>query len=633
VRLVKSHLFDARKHRPEPIVLKQTQAGLPHDFPMSNPDDRDDDRRSDDSFFGRWRGRLAAFDLRDQWWNLLNFLEARRRLRWTLYGVLAALVILASLGPRFYSWWRDRNAISVARQWLAAGRFDHAAQAVQEALAAAPERPEAWAVAADFALRTGKNSDAVTYARRAARLDPENRELALVWAADAVLANLPDEAHKALATLPVTVLENSAYGQRIGGELARRKGDLASARAYFESACRLDGPLAIDEVPLGTVLLSTSDPADRQRGVALLEKWTADRDWGAQTLRTLLADALRRDDRAAMLKWADALRIRPDCTVGDMPNCLLALSKTDEAHFANALASLEKSYASTNPSTAAEFIGWLNQIGRSADALRWAQTLPREGAQHPPVAVAVAEAQRLSGNWTELEAWTKDSDWKSGNLEFLRWLYALEAARKLGQNAHADELWRTLQNHAQLNGVHAVVTADMLYTWGWRDDALSLLWLAADQPGVAIQALGTLARHYQTQRDATGQYHAFRRLYTLRPQDADIGNNFAFFATLTGNEGDLAEQIVRANHNRFPDNLNYLSTYAFVLHVKNRDIEALALLKPVASEWKASSALAFAYGLALAGTDQKAEAHTVLSAIDPATLTTQEVILLKSALN
>ncbi len=600
---------------------------------MSNPDDRDDDRRSDDSFFSRWRRRLAAVDLRDQWWNLLNFLEARRRLRWTLYGVLAALVLSASLGTRFYLWWRDRNAISVARQWLAVGKLDHAAEAVQQALTAAPERPEAWAVAADFAVRTGKNSDAVTYARHAAMLDPGNRELALVWAADAVLANLPDEANKALATIPAAALENSAYGQRIAGELARRKGDLASTRAHFESACHLDGPLAIDEVPLGIVLLSTADPADRRRGLAQLEKWTADRDWGAQTLRTLLADALRHDDRAAMLKWADALRIRPDCTVGDMPNCLFALSKTDEAQFANALTSLEKSYATTNPSAAAELIGWLNQIGRYADASRWAQTLPREVAQHPPVAVAVAETLRLSGNWTELDAWTKDGDWKSGNLEFLRWLYALEAARKLGQSAHAGELWHTLQNHTQLNGVHAVVTADMLYTWGWRDDAISLLWLAADQPGVAIQALGTLARHYQTQRDAEGQYRAFRRLYALRPQDADIGNNFAFFATLTGNEGSMAEQIARANHHRFPNNLNYLSTYAFVLHGQNRDPDALALLKPVVSEWEKSPALAFAYGLTLAGADRKAEARTVLSSIDPATLTAQEVNLLKSVLN
>jgi tetratricopeptide (TPR) repeat protein len=595
---------------------------------MSNPEDQ----RSSDSFFGRWRSRLETFDLREQWWNLLNFLEARRRLRWALYGMLAALVIFGSLGTWFYSWWRDRNAISMARQWLAAGRLDHAAKAVEEALAAAPEMPEAWGVAADFAVRSGQKAEAVAYARHAAMLDPGNLERTLIWAADSVLAGMPNEANKALATIPASALANSAYGQRITGELARRKGDLDSARVHFESACRLDGPLAIDEVPLGIVLLDSTDPADRQRSMTLLEKWTADRDWGTQALRVLLADALRHDDRAAMLKWAEALRTRPDCALGDMPNCLLALSKTDEARFANALASLEKSYA-TNPGAAAEFIGWLNQIGRSTDAVQWASTLPREVAQRPPVAVAVAEALRLSGNWTELDAWTKDGDWKSGNLEFVRWLYALDAARKLGQNAHANELWHTLQSHVQLNGVHALFAADTLYTWDYRDDALSLLWLAADQPGVAMQALGTLARHYQTQHDATGQYRAFRKLYTLRPQDADIGNNLAFFAALTGNEGSLAGQIARANHDHFPANLSYLSTYAFVLEVQNRNAEALALLKPVASEWKNSSALAFAYGLALAGADQKAEARTVLSTLDPATLTTQEADLLKSALD
>jgi hypothetical protein len=600
---------------------------------MNTPDDRDDDRRSGDSFLGRWRRRLAAIDLRDQWWNLLNLLEARRQLRWTLYGVLAALVIFGSLGTWAYSKWRDHAAISMARQWLAAGRLDHAAVAVQEALATAPNQPEAWAVAADFAVRAREKTAAVAYARHAAMLDPGNRERALVWAADAVLANLPDEANRALATIPAAALENSSYGQRIEGELARRQSDFTSARVHFESAGRLDGPLAIDEVPLGIVLLGSSDPAGRPRGLALLEKWTADHDWGAQALRFLLADALRRDDRAAMLKWADALRARPDCSVGDMPNCLLALSKTDEAHLTNEISALEKSYAIANTNTAAEFIGWLNNIGRTTEALQWAHTLPPMQAQRPPVAEAVAEALRLSGQWTELAAWTKDSDWKSNDLEFLRWLYALEAARKLGQNARADDLWRTLQSYAQFNSGRAMVTADLLYAWGWRDNAVSLLWLAADQPGVAIQALGTLARHYQMQRDAVGQYRAFRQLYTLRPHDPDIANNFAFFAAVTGNESALAERIVRANHDRFPDNLNYLSTYAFVLHVQNRDADALALLKPVVPEWKKSSAVAFVYGLALAGTDQKAEARTVLSTINPAPRTIQEVDLIKSALN
>jgi predicted Zn-dependent protease len=600
---------------------------------MNTPDDRDDDRSSGDSFFGRCRRALAAFDLRDRWWSLLNYLEARRRLRWMLIGGVAAVVLSAAAGMWFYSWWRDRTAISMARQWLAAGRLDHAATAVEEALAAAPERPEAWAVAADVASRAGKKAEAVTYARHAAMLDPASRQRALIWAADAVLANLPDEAAKALATIPAAELENSAYGQRIAGELARRKGDLASARAHFESACRLEGPLAIDEVPLGIVLVNGSDPAERQRGLKLLEKWSDDREWGMPALRSLLADALQRDDRAAMLKWADALRIRPDCSVADMPNCLLALSKTGEADFAKEIASLEKSYATTTPDAAAVFIGWLNRIGRTTEALQWAQTLPRAAARRPPMAVAVAETLRLSGKWTELDTWTRDGDWKNGNLEFLRWLYALEAARKLGQTSRADEFWHTLQNHSQFNSVHALFAADTLYTWGWRDDALALLWLAADQRGVAVQALGTLARHYQLQRDAEGQYRVFRRLYTLRPQDPDIGNNFALFAAVTGNEEGLAERIVRANHDRFPDNLNYLATYALVLHVQNRDAEALMLIKPAVSGWKKSTALAFAYGLALAGSDQKAEARAVLSTIDPASLTIQEADLVKAALN
>ena len=57
--------------------------------------------------------------------------------------------------------------------------------------------------------------------------------------------------------------------------------------------------------------------------------------------------------------------------------------------------------------------------------------------------------------------------------------------------------------------------------------------VAGQEGQVATEALGSLARHYQTHRDAEGQYRVFRQLHLLRPQDRAVGNNFAFFAALT----------------------------------------------------------------------------------------------------
>src|SRR4051794_18568453 len=65
-------------------------------------------------FSNRWqRGwrKMAAFDLRDRWWRLLDLLEARRSLRRWLYGLGALTVGLAALWHWGSPWWYRRTAL------------------------------------------------------------------------------------------------------------------------------------------------------------------------------------------------------------------------------------------------------------------------------------------------------------------------------------------------------------------------------------------------------------------------------------------------------------------------------------------------------------------------------------------
>ncbi len=428
---------------------------------MDQPNHDDGNRPEDQTsspFQKRWRRRSARFkafvELRNLWWRLLDALEARRALRRVLYAALAALVLAGAAWLWVYPWWTRRNALSIARQWIAAGRLDYAAETVRQALADSPERPEVWRLAAEVARRRGKTLDAMDYSRHAASLAPDNTTFTLEWADDALLAERLDIAEKALAGLPAQVMAGSSLAQRIAGEIARRRILLTLAQSHFEAALHLDGPVAIDEVPLGAILIYARDPVARQRGLGLLAKWTADREWGAAALRPLLGDAMDHDDRPAMLKWAEALRAHPRCSLADIPNCLLAISRADEAHFAAVLVILEKAGAAT-PSQAAQLIGWLNQIGRSAEAVRWLQTLPPDVTKKAPVVVVAAEALRRTSDWAALNAWVTEDEW-GRDVEFLRLAYGMEATRQLGDNARADEFWRTLQGDAQTNGPHAL---------------------------------------------------------------------------------------------------------------------------------------------------------------------------------
>jgi len=583
-------------------------------------------------WWSRAFARLRAFDLREWWWVLRDYFEAHRRARRLLYGLFTSFLLVLVLWIWVYPWWAQRNAISMARQWIAAGRLNYAAEAVQKALEKNPREPELWLLAAELARLHGQKSMEVEYAHLAAQAQPRNPKYALEWAGAALRADQQDVAAQVLATVSEIELARSSIAQRLLGELARRQWKLGVAIDHFETASKIDGAVAIDEIPLGLCLIAQADPAQRQRGLSMLEKWTADGEWGANALQILLKDAVQKGDRPAMAKWADALRVHPRCTVGDMPNCLAALVAADAEKYASVIAQLKHAHLAS-PETAAQLIGWLNQIGRSAEALEWVKTLPEDAVRRPPLAVSEAESLRLASDWPRLQAWASQGDW-GANLDFLRSAYGMLAARSMGDEKQADELWRKLFDHAQANGVHALFSGTTVFTWGMVKEAEALWWLVAEQNNnLAVDALGTLARHYQVQRDAVGQYKVFNQLHALHPKDDAVTNNFAFFAALTGNREQLAEQLSRENLARNPANQTYLATHAFVLLMRGRSAESLRLIKPMAAEAGKSSAVAFVYGLALAASGEKTKAKVLLETLDPATLTLRETQVIQASLS
>jgi tetratricopeptide (TPR) repeat protein len=573
---------------------------------------------------------ISEFTPRDHWWHLLDRWEAHRRLRLAVYSLLAVSITLTGLYFFAYPQWQRRTSVNMIRGWLDAGKLQNAAVAAQEAIQLNPDNAEAWSLAAECARLLGDNKRAVVLSQMAVDLEPDNPDYVLDWAMDALQSGQLDVARRAMDGLSDTILATSSRGQRILGELSRRQNNWAAARQHFELAGKLDGPAAVNEVPLGIVLLADGTPAERQRGRDLLAKWMEAPQWSVTCERTLLDDAIRRGDKPAMLDLANKLRANPKCTLGDIPVCLQALSLADETRFYEVLAGMKTKHAAS-AEDAALLLGWLNQIGRSRDAVTWAYTLPAALIQNPPGAVMVAEGLRLNADWDKLQAWTQGGNWGE-NIDSIRIAYGLLAAKKRGNSVLIGHLWDQLQKRTNDNGGRALFVADNLYAWGMNDEALTLLWKAADQRGSSLQALGTLARHYQVNRDADGQYRVFRQLLTLRAKDPAILNNYIFFAALTGNNLTTLREQARANFEANPTNPDIRATLAFVLFVQERYPRALEVLQPVVDQWPTSPGIAFVYGLLLARTDTVENAQKVLASIDPTNLTTAEVELIRTTL-
>lgn len=579
--------------------------------------------------FSQRRARIAAWlNLRERLGDFGNAFEESRSLRRKCYGAATLLVLLGGVGWWLVPSWRERSAIRVARQWLAAGKLDRAGESVRDALARAPRRVEAWQVAAEYARVLGQKKTAAVYLKQAAALRPGDVDLALDWAAAAIVAGNFEEAESAIKGLSIEARAHSGRAERLLGEIARSRGDVAAARVHFESAVRLGGAVAENQIPLAVVLLASVAENDRSEGRAVLERWRKDPEWGIEALRALLADAVVRDDRAAMPLVATDLLAQHRRERADTFNSLLALAKADPAQFATALASVERA-AEADAAEVAELVGWLSGTGHGAEAARWVESLPKKISAVPPVCVALAETLRVMGDWPALQRAVVTGDW--GDVEFLRQAYLALADGALGNTAAAEKKWSAVRESSALNGGRALFLAGTVYAWGERTKAVELWWLAADQPGVAMAALGALARHYQVERDAEGLYRAFRRLNETRSADARIANNYAYFAALTGRNLAAAERISAENLAATPNEPAYLATRAFVLQRAGKSDQALALLPQFAAAAKSSPSLAFTTGLVLAANGRGAEATMALQTVDERPLTLAEVELLRQA--
>lgn len=579
--------------------------------------------------------RFLARDTRDHVWGVLDALDARPALKRSLYIGVPVFAVAAILGVLGYQRWARTNSIRIARQWLDAGRLDRAEIAVQDALAEEPEMPASWRLASELAWKKGSKAISVGYARKAAALGNDQADDVLAWAEAAILADDVDEAHAAMAHLDPAA-RTVPRALRVAGELERRGRRFSQARDDFERALQGDmaaggSSLAVDEVPLGIVCLQTGSDVDRARGRQVLSQWKGDPQWGADALRALLGDAMAHREMKAAAEWAEELRANPRCTLGDVPVCLRALAESDPEKYQAMLAPMEEK-SRTNPNSAAQLMGWLIEIGKAPEAVRWGETLDRAAAAKPPIAVDFAEALRATHQWASLQDWVRRADW-GPELGFMGWAYGLAAARSLGDGSRADSLWHSLYADAQRSPAHALFAGDSLYSWGYPKEAAELLWAATDRPDLAYVALGSLARMYQVQHDAVGQYRAFSRLNEMRPTERNIANNLAYFAALTdqGSQTHI-QHIAEDNYTREPSNVTYRATYAFVLDWVGQPSQAMTLLEPVARQWRSSRAVAFAYGATLAALGRKAEARQVFDTLDSGDFGPQERAWIQAAL-
>jgi len=191
--------------------------------------------------------------------------------------------------------------------------------------------------------------------------------------------------------------------------------------------------------------------------------------------------------------------------------------------------------------------------------------------------------------------------------------------------------WSEATKKVSGNAEAALMLSETASKWGWRGEAIDLLWIVAKDSAKGEQALQTLYQYFIQLGDTQNLYRVLLHLNGLRPSDRDIENNLAQVSLLLQMNMDRGQELARDVHEKDPKNPIYASTYAFALQARGETQKALKVFKDFSDAQLRDPTTALYYGLTLAAAGDNDRAAQFLELGQQASLLPEEKALLEKA--
>jgi hypothetical protein len=346
-----------------------------------------------------------------------------------------------------------------------------------------------------------------------------------------------------------------------------------------------------------------------------------------EATRFLAEDALRNNTTLAALELARQLDSFPNKTFADRILLLSALDAAKDNGFAPFLEEMKTSSAD-DPERVAALLTWLNMHKRETEAIAWSATLAPGILGQKMVQIALSDSLVAARNWVGLQRLVNSGNW--GTVDFLRSALHARALREMGNEGDFASQWNEALKKIAADPRQAMVLAETVEKWGWRAEAIELLWLVTKDPVRGEDALRALYRYFVKTNDAENLYRVLLHQSELHPDDRDVQNNFAQLSLLLNLNPERGQKTAREVYEKDPKNPAYVSTYAFALHIQGDTKKALKVLETLTPDQLHKPEIAAYYGILLAATGDP-RAGEFLDLGEKATLLSQEKALIEKA--
>lgn len=544
---------------------------------------------------------------------------------WTV-GLILVVSVGGVVGYKQYRAWQQRRLVATANALVSQGDYRRASLDARRLLQINPESAEACRILARLGEIAGSRSalewrrrvmelgvatpnDLILLARAAVRFDDRAT-------ADVAMNKLPESAKQSAEYH--ALLADIAYAQRDGVEMERQ----------LSEAARLDPANKDYTMRLAALRLGASDPTLRAQGKETLLQLKKDPALQRDATRSLAEDALRQNLTLTALELARELDALPNKTFADRLLLLTALDAAKDNGFAVFFEEM-KTTSVDDPERAAALVTWMNMHQRATDAIKWSAQLPPGVAGQRLVQVALSDAFVSAKDWNGLQRLVNGGNW--GTFDCLRNALHARALREQGNEPEAAVQWNEALKKIAADARQAMTLAETVEKWGWRAEAIDLLWIVAKDPVKGDEALRALYGYFSKNADAENLYRVMLHQIDLHPNDRNAQNNFAQLSLLLSLNTDRGQKFAREVYEQSPKNPAYASTYAFALHVSGETKKGVKILETLTPEQLHQPEIAAYYGILLAAVSDPRAGEFLDLGEKATTLLPQEKALIEKA--
>jgi cytochrome c-type biogenesis protein CcmH/NrfG len=544
---------------------------------------------------------------------------------WTV-GVILVLAVGGTFGYSSYRNWQQRRLVAKANALVIQGDYKRASLDARRLLQINPNSADGFRILASIAEKAGLRA-ALDWRRRVMELGAATPKDLILLARAAIRFDEQATADVAISRLPESAKQTAEYHALLA-DIALKQRDGVEMERQLSEANRLEPENKDYIMRLAALRLGANSADLRAKGKQTLVELQNDPMLRREATRYLAEDALRQKNTLTALELARLLDSYPDKTYADRLLLLSALKTAFDAGFAPFLEELQTTSVE-DAERAAALLTWMNMNNMAREAIAWSTKLAPGVIGNKLVQIALADSFVAVKDWAGLQRLVNSGNW--GTVDFLRNGLSARALREQGNEPESAAQWNEAMKKIAANPRHTMMLAETVEKWGWRNEALDLLWLVAKDPVKGNEALGTLYRYFAKNADTENLYRVLLHRLELQPNDRNVQNNYAQISLLLNLNTERAQKIARELYEKEPANPVYASTYAFALHTQGETKKAAKVMEGLPAEQLRQPEIAAYYGIILAAAGDHARAAEFLELGEKATLLPQEKALLEKA--